>query len=57
MYLRSDQDQPFIARIEKMWTDAKYDIIMITIIIRLKYFFVNIHVMGCLADAFMVTII
>ena len=24
MYLRSDQDQPFIARIDRMWTDAKY---------------------------------
>ena len=28
MYLRSDQDQPFIARIDKMWTDTKYDTVV-----------------------------
>ena len=24
VYLRSDQDEPFIARIDKIWTDTKY---------------------------------
>lgn len=27
MYLRSDEQQSFIARIEKMWTDEKYSVI------------------------------